>query len=303
MRRRHFLTLCAGSLAAISGCQFRDRSASTDEGRPRSADTVGETPSNAAGNASGGTAATATGSGTRRGADASITVASLRPDALIHYTDVVGIDGSDRSQYLFLDVSVTAGDPPPRAAFRLRFDGSAASPLFPDRQLWRFLQGSVDPYDGESGAGRMAFELPDPVGADDLTVTWPGDERRLTDETLPPAIRRRLAVPSPSLSLDASIPGEVATSTDPTLSFTATNEGDVPTYFVAGVNRRGPEISYAPIIGVSEPVPPGGTETVEITDSISLGRREQGTGDGEPNMTYVVKWAGDTVRRDVRLTA
>ena len=213
--------------------------------------------------------------------------------------DSIGVRDADGKQYCYLRLEVSAGTAPARDDLAFRFDSEEYGPFEDDRhRLWRAREEENDRYDAERGAAWLLFSLPDSGDASDAALTWADGEWRPGER-----LRRRLASPPPPLSLSWSVPETVPAGSEPTIDFEATNDGDLPARFVAGLNRIGPRVAYAPILALSRRIPPGETVAWEVTDSYDVGSpgTEQ-AGDDEPDMTYSLDWTGETRKRDVRVS-
>lgn len=228
----------------------------------------------------------------------SVSLGSLQPGVLILRTDAIGV--RDRAgQYLYLDVSIEEGDPPAKDEFAFQFGGDSYAP-FTERTpvLWRDYNHD-GAYSKDRGEGWLLFELPATGDAADAGLTWGfGNEEWRPDGT----VRERLAAFPPEFSASVSVPEAVPEGEKPTVSITATNEGDVPGHFVAGLNRSGPRVAIRPVKAASFRVPAGESKTWEHTDDTVSYRSSEEFGDGEADMTYRVNLNGTDRSRDVRIT-
>jgi hypothetical protein len=87
----------------------------------------------------------------------------------------------------------------------------------------------------------------------------------------------------------------------PDVSVTARNDGDLPTVFVAALNREGGGVAYAPIDHASIRVPPGESITWEPEDTMLRTAPSEAVGDDQPDMTYHLRYVGGHRRREVRV--
>lgn len=300
MRRRTFLRSLTGVPAAgLAGCLGSD-----GDSDPAGGDTTtGGTPSNGGTPADDGspttepaTDPTSTPTATPAGA-VSVTVDALQPALVVRNTpDSIGVSGSE---FQYLSLSVEAADPAPALdefAFRLAGEHEPLRPEDVTMGLWRIERAGGTLYGSGEGSGLVLFELPESTGDPDPALTWPGGEWRPGE-----GIHERLAMSDPPMSVEFEAPATIEPGDDPTLSITATNEGEVPGRFLAGLNRVGPNVAYTPVQRVSFPVPAGGSETRDLTDtSVSHRGGVDATGDGQTDMTYHLDWTGERVSRSIR---
>ncbi|PSQ18787.1 hypothetical protein BRD00_04320 [Halobacteriales archaeon QS_8_69_26] len=299
MRRRALLRSLAGLPAAgLAGCLGSDG----DAGRTPTGTTPGGDPATeppATDPPASPTDPPATPTATPAGS-VSVAVESLQPGVVALTTpDSIGVDGTGY-QYLFL--AVEASDPAPEpGAFAFRMEGEH-DPVGPDevpRDWWRIRRTDGTLYDAESRSGLVAFELPNAAGdGADPVLSWPGGEWR-PDETL----RERLTTFDPPMSVEFGV-RETDGGDHPTLSVTATNAGDVPGRFLAGLNREGSSVAYRPVQRVSFTVPAGESETVDVTDEtldVGAGARVEAAGDGESSATYHLDWKRDRTSLSIRV--
>ncbi|MXR43084.1 hypothetical protein GRX01_17280 [Halobaculum sp. WSA2] len=284
MRRRHLLALCGATVGGLAGC-------TGDSERPSS---NGSEISN-----------TQTGTPTQTPTEAvdsshlSVELDALQP-AIVKLATADSLGINDRGQFLFLELSVTTGEPPARSDLVFRFDGEEFGPSEARgaRDLYRLYDDKEHRYDAETGNGWVLFNLPESRDTTDISLHWPGGEWQ-PDSTL----QARLTAPEPTLTVEWSVPETVSAGIEPEITFTITNNSDQQTRFVAGLNRTGGGIDYAPVAAISRPIP--GEETVEwsLTDTFEV--RSPGddeTGDDEPDMTYRMLWPGEGREQQVRIT-
>ncbi|WP_115864006.1 hypothetical protein [Halorussus litoreus] len=301
MRRRQLLALSGSLLAGSAGCLSASAPEATD---PESTDTTStESHRTTERSTTAETTSTETTS-TVEYADLAVELDALQPGLVTMNTpDSIGVSGRDQ-RYLLVDVSTgEGGEAPARDEFAFEFDGATHRPEPMDEpwRVWRFYDDEDALYDRGSG-GLLVFEFPEAEKGDfdsvpEFPLTWPGGEWQ-PDETL----RRRLSAPEPPLSVSLDVPETLATHESPTVSVTVENEGDLPGRFVAGLNRIGPRVAYAPVARVSMLVPAGESETWEFTDdSLMAGDySDERIGDDESDMTYHLDWADGDVRKGIR---
>jgi hypothetical protein len=280
MRRRRFLAAAGLATVPLAGCPSRSEPAD-------------------------GTA-TPTASPTTTSPAPELSVAaeldSLQPAVVTLYVDSIDVDAEPGRQYLFLEVTVDAGDPPRREDLRVRFDGDRHDPASVDR-LWRAYSEDDGRYDSERGEGWILFDLPASGDASGVALgdastgaEWPITGQASTN------FDGRLASPTPPLSVELAGPAQVGLGTQPTVTLTVTNEGDRDGTFVGGLNRVGPAVPYAPVEAIRRVVPPGEPTTVEVTDEMRLEHpSDDELGDGTPDVTYRLQWTGERRSQDVRL--
>jgi hypothetical protein len=276
MRRRALLAGCAATLGGLAGClsNTRDDTATAPEQSETATPTRTSTPT--------------------PGVDVSLL--SLQPAVVEFGTDSVYLS-DDASQYLFVTLDVEQGDPPAADEFTFSFDGIETAPLEPQKSYWNDYNPGETRYSRETGRGRLVFDLPATGDASAAALRWPGGEW-----TPGAALRERLAAPAPPLSLEWSVAETAEVQSTPTLTLTVTNDGGLPGRFVAGLNRTGPSVAYAPITSVSRRVLSGETVTFELTERFGL--RNPGAddvGDDDPDLTYIIDSVAGERRAEVRL--
>jgi len=264
MKRRTLLaTAGATAAAAAAGCL-------SDAGGGEPTDTTTDEP----------TDRTTTHTGTTTGTtDASVSLdAYQRGVVVLDSPDSIGVREGD-SAFLYLSVESDAENPPAYDEFEFDFDGKTYPPESPDDyQLWRERQTPAY----ENGSGWLLFSLPESGDADDARLSWPGGEWQAGE-----SLRAMLAAPLPDLSVEYDFPETVVQGESPDLSITVENEGDVDARYVAGLNRSGPRVAYAPIEAISMRVPAGETKEWTLTDDYGMGGvRDERVDDGDPDMTY-----------------
>lgn len=285
MRRRTLLGLTGAIGASLAGCFSESGTPGTDRATTTASDDDTDTP-------------TTDVPPTTPETDVNVTVDALQPGVVTRNTpDSIAVT-HDEGQYLLLSVGVESGTPPARDEFLFDFAGGSFPPFEPDPPLWVERQDGESGYDAETGSGRLVFELPETGDAGDAALTWPGGEWRPDD-----ALRDRLAAPLPDLTVDVAAPDAIRVGDQPTITLTIANEGDRPGRFVAGLNRVGPLIAYAPVHRFSEPAPAGETITVEHTGSIPWRHYERREDGEDVTVTYHVAGVGFRRSRDIRVTS
>jgi len=244
MRRRTMLALAGTAAAGLAGCLS------------------GSDP---------GTATDDPGTDTAPNTDAAEYDVTASVDAL--QPGVVTADSADSigvtmtaGQYLYADVAAESDERPAREEFAFAFDGAEYEPMEfePAGQgdPYRLYQGNRG-YSPEAGEGWLLFDLPGTGDAADAKLTWPGGE--LVAEA---SLRERLGAPHPDLSATVTFPETLEQWESPEITVEVTNEGDVAGRYVAGLNRIGPMVAYAPVNAFSVLVPAGETVTETYADSL-----------------------------------
>jgi len=297
MRRRDLLGTLAGLPAAgLAGCLGSDSGGGgeTTTGTPPGGDTTTEPTTTLSTTEPPTATPTATPAGS-----VSVAVDALQPGVVaLNTADSIGVTGTG-FQYLFLAVEAESPAPEPSEfAFRLEDDHDPTGSDDLPRRWWLIRRTDETLYDADRRAGLVVFELPNAASDADPALTWPGGEWRPDGR-----LRERLVTFDPPMSVELDGSETLEPGEEPTLSVTATNEGDVPGRFLAGLNRVGPSVAYTPVQRVSFPVGAGATETVTVTDdSIDVGGgvRDEDVGDAEDDATYHLDWTGDRVSLSLR---
>ena len=292
MRRRHLLALCGAGLTGLAGCT------SGQSAEPTSP------PDDAPGDGGGGSdedGTTPTPDSSTPGGSLDASVLALQP-ALVHLAtpDSLGVSSDADTQYLFLSLSVTGGEPPARSDLAFRFDGEHYDPIEADgpTDLWRLYDDEGGRYDTDSGEGWVCFPLPATGAPEGAGLTW-------SDNVWVPSpdVRERLAAESPPLSVSWSTPDSVEAGASPAVEVSVTNGGDRDGRFVGALNRSGPRVAYTPVASVSRLVPAGGTETW-TPGTHALGEPgEWSETDGPTEATYHLHWPGDRSQRTVEVAS
>lgn len=231
-------------------------------------------------------------------ASVSVELERLQPAVLVMGIDSVGVR-SEGSQYLYYRVDVTDGDPPERTAFGFRYGGQVVSPgldLGDGPTLWRDSE-TDDRYTAERGEGWLVFELPADQAATHAALALGNEEWPVGD-----AVRERLEAPAPELDLDWDVPEEQPAG-ESTLGFTVTNDSDLDTWFVGGLNAIEIRAAHSPVAGVRREVPAGETVSWEVTHDNGREPDDDSVGDGEPDGTYALDWAQGDLDQEVYFVA
>lgn len=293
MRRRSVLTATGSTLLALAGCLGSGEApaTSTPQGTTDRTPETTDPPESS----------TPTPEPTTRTPAVPLAVsvdAVQRGTVWLDSPDSTTVRGAADERALFLDVSrpesVSPADAPARDEFGLRFDGREYRPIRVDGTFGLWRARTDTPY--AEGSGLLLFDLPDSGDAAEAALTWPGGEW-----PLPEATRKRLAAPVPPLSVDVSVPETVPLHESVPLSFEVTNQGEVATTFVAAIDRAGPYVAHYPATQLRFTVGPGETVTETVDDDFMEPPREEEVGDGDPDATYYVAWAGGDTERRVRV--
>jgi hypothetical protein len=297
MRRRDLLALTGSLAAGLAGCLSTFGAGTPTGSGTRTDDQSETTPSDQT--------TTESESTTTGAADASVSVRTdaLQPGVVTMTTpDSIGV-GRSSGQYLFLDVTASGDVLPDREDFSFQFAGTTHRPVPVDdsKRLWRAYGEENWQYD-QSGEGFLLFRLPASVenattDAVEAALTRPGGEWT-PDES----VRRRLVTLHPPLSVSFEVSETPSVSEPPTVEVSVRNDGEVPGRFVAGVNRSGPRVAHRPVEHLSFLVPAGETKTWALADDSVDSRNydDEKVGDGDPDMTYHLSWADDSLEREVR---
>lgn len=290
MNRRALLQSTAAAIAlAASGCSDRLAGDSDGSGTEPNGTTASPTESNDSGTTT----------------TLAVQPERLQPGVVVLAIDSLGVVGDDL-QFLYLSVEATAdgggsraGDPPERSDLAFRFDGETYAPGRSEAgndqvQLYRASGSDTGRYDAESGSGWVLFELPATGDASDAALTW---ETTVWEPS--PALRSRLAKPSPSLSLDWSVPATPTPGETP-MEFSVTNESDRDGRFVAGLDESGIRTARSPVEAFSRRVPAGETVRWETVHENGVTADSDAVDDGESDGTYVLSWTGGRRERTVR---
>ncbi|MFB6269750.1 MAG: hypothetical protein ABEH83_07390 [Halobacterium sp.] len=245
MRRRALLASGSALLgSALAGCvgESGDGDGTTDAATTTSTETTAAT--------------TQTVQTTQFDVTLDVAMERHQPGVAVMGIDSVGVSSAGK-QYLFYRVTVTDGDPPARTDFGFRYGGQVYAPgVETAGMLWR-AQETDDRYTADRGAGWLVFELPAQRPARHAAFALGSEEWPVSD-----AVRKRLSAPEPPLSVDWGLTDEQPADAV-RLAFTVTNEGDLDTRFVAGLNGILIEAAHAPVTAFNREVPAG--ETVSWT--------------------------------------
>lgn len=220
----------------------------------------------------------------------------LQPSVVLLGIDSIGASGADQ-QYLFYEVEVTDGEPPERLDFGFRYGGDIFSPgVDTGGQLWRASE-TEDRYTAERGSGWLVFELPPQRSASHAALSLGGDEWPVGD-----AVRERLEAPAPELTLEWNVDEEQTPGETP-MTFTVTNNGNLDTRFVAGLNETGIRTAYSPIEAFTRLIPAGETVTWETTHENGVSPDSDTLDGSGTDGTYTLDWTGGHLERDVRFVS
>jgi hypothetical protein len=288
MRRRTLLATAGAGLAGLAGCLTTGGPGSADGTTPAGDDPT-STPD---GKATPTDEPTATDEPTTT-ADVSVRSARLQYGVVVpHSPDSIGLSNSGMP-YLIAQVAVD-GDRP-RSDFTLAIGDERYDPARLDR-YYRTDWGEYGWYERGRPGGLLLFDLStaDPDG--DATLTWPGGEYSVTE-----GIGPRLAAGPPEFSASLSVPETHEGLDAPPVGIEVTNDDDVPRRFLGALNRTGPLIAYAPVARLSELVPPGESVALTVSDDWAGRPDDEGIGDGDPDVTYRLDYAGGEDQARIRL--
>lgn len=275
MKRREFLSLTGGGIAALTGC-IGDRRPGAGTTSPTDGRTVTPTTTTAS-----------------RKIEVTVESAHLQygfvtpgsPDS------ITLMNGP--TQYLV--ASVHADGSLARDEFALRIGTETYEPTV-DQRLYRVVWGDDQWYSQDDRHGLLLFTLlPDPSGTPRLT--WPTGDEPLAD---------RLRIPvggsPPPFSASLDLPETYDGSEAPPVRVDVRNEGERRGRFLGALNRVGPRIAYTPVDRVSRVVPAGTTDTITVNDSWSGMPNEEDVGDDEPDVRYFLDYAGGEDSAEIQLS-
>lgn len=244
MNRRRLLAALAA--APVAGCL--GRSDPDDGTTPTTTDTTARTTSTTT---------------TTPAPDASVHGVTVTPELVaMNSPDSTATAGDRDEQFVVAAVSAAESPRPDRTEFALDVDGETRAPTTDVGFGTRLWERGM-PY-GEERDGWLAFRLPKPLDADDVTLSWPAGEHALSADALarlnrPPTTFevREFAVP------DSAAPGDTVTAT-----LTVANVGDADGTFVGALDRVGPMVAHAPAAAISLDAAAGATATWEYTHAL-----------------------------------
>lgn len=279
--RRDVLRLAGGSLPFLAGCV-----AGPPAGDAASPESATETSRRTA-----TTPATTAPTTTEPTADVRIREVTVTPSLVaLNSPDSIGTDGDRDDQFVVAGVGSRGRLPFDRAAFELATEETTYAPTAA-RQVTAYgmLWGHGDPYEPETG-GFLLFRVPNPLAADSVALRWPDGERSLSEDAL-----RRLRRPPTTFAVrEFAAPASVTTGSEATLTLTVENVGDADGTFVAGLNRTGPEIAYAPVEAV--PLDAAAGESATWTHSYTP---TVPAPDEDLSFDFVMHWRGGDERATV----
>lgn len=295
MDRRGFLSCCGVSFAGLAGCTA-----------PRDSRPTTETDSDARNFTESETQTT-----TLPDSDIRVEYSGLQAGVVTLFVDAYELVSDPGFQYLFLDVAVMSGRPPPPEAFGFRFDDEEYSPKteWNHLPLHRGEKSSRDYPDGtgegrytgeDDGSGWIVFQLPETGDASDARLTWPGGEWRPDED-----VRTRIGAPLPRLGIEAwTVPETVSPDTNPVFEFTVANEGNRPGHFVGAINGRGVSTNRVVTL-VSHRIPAAATESWQVTGGTGQIPPEDFLNESSKNevtIPYTLLWPGENISRTTRVT-
>jgi hypothetical protein len=204
--------------------------------------------------------------------------------------DSIGTFGDRDRQFVVAGVGARGRLPFDRAAFELATEETTYAPTTA-RQVTSYgmLWGHGDPYEPETG-GYLLFRVPNPLDADSVALRWPDGERSLSEDAL-----RRLRRPPTTFAVrEFAAPASVTTGSEVTLTLTVENVGDADGTFVAGLNRTGPEIAYAPVEAVSLDAAAGESTTWTHSYTPTVPAPDE-----DLSFDFVMHWCGGDERATV----
>lgn len=205
--------------------------------------------------------------------------------------DSIGVSNTD-TPYLVLSVRVNGALS--WEGFGLQMGEVSYTPSRLDR-LYRTSWGDDHWYELGRTQGLVLFEAPsNPTTR--LRVTWPGGEHPIDDD-----IVARLKTPTPQFSASLDVPSSHEHDTAPPVTIEVTNEEETVSRFLGALNRVGPRIAYAPVTRLSRLVPPGDTVAISVSDSWTGMPSADSIGDGKPDVTYHLDFAGGEDSGEIRL--
>jgi hypothetical protein len=217
----------------------------------------------------------------------SVSLGALQPTVISLNTDV--FVAANAGKYLYLTVS---HDPETLSAydeFRFRVDGTEYEPEATDH-AHSYISTHTDIGQYPEDPGWVLFSLPERADASDAALLWPGGEWRPNKQ-----VRTRLAAPIPQLAVEWDPPETVTAGTKPTIDFSVTNDGDLPSRFVAGLNRHVVGRStYMPIGLFSKVIPANETVSWTYTEPNPLNTPRMSSDVGEIDYRYRLVWGGET---------
>lgn len=207
-----------------------------------------------------------------------------QPGVLVMGVDSVGVR-SDGREYLYYRVDVTDGVPPERTDFGFRHGNRVVSPLYDlgsGATLYRLSETDDPYYSLEGGEGWLLFELQADRESRHAAFALGSEEWPVDDAT-----RQRLSQSEPPLTVDWGLSDEQPEDAA-RLAFSVTNEGDVATRFVAGLNGILIVGAHSPVAGFNREIPAG--ETVSWTYTHEGGDPYVASTEEESDSHYHLEW-------------
>ena len=181
-----------------------------------------------------------------------------------------------------------------RDQFGLRMGDVRSGPTRIDR-LYRTAWDDDRWYERGRDGGLVLFEAP-PGATEHLRLRWPGGERPVGEDVV-----ARLDAPAPGLSASLDVPGHHDGRTTPPVTVEVSNDGSTASRFLGALNRSGPQVASVPVARVSELVPAGERTTVTVADSWVGLPDDDRIGDGEPDVSYRLRFGGGEASAEIRL--
>lgn len=219
--------------------------------------------------------------------DAAVLPEVVAPDS----PDSVRTYGGRDEQFVGVELEVGSPDDHPPESFAVSAAGEEYE-TFATIGDWGG-PGFGDPYDpanrGEA-TGWLAARLPKPLGADAARLVWDGGEYGL-----PETVLEDLNRPPADWTVGFEAPESVAVGEELTLRLTVENVADVEGTFVAGLNRVGPRIAYAPETEVHLEVDAGETARWEYDYRVDPAVAEM----DDPFVRFLLRWRDGSPAREV----
>lgn len=256
MKRRRLLALCGSGLAGLSGCL------SQDSNPPSATETLTHPP-----------------------AEMDVSFSALQPTVIILYHDAYGAESTGK--HLYLTASNESDEPILYSDFRFRLDGTEYEPEDTENNHY-YVSPHTETRRHDQGSGWVMFALPERADASDAALLWPGGKWRPPEQ-----VRARLAAPLPELSVEWDPPETVTPDTEFTIDLSVTNDGAVPSRFVAGLDQQGVGVPYSGVGTFSRRIPANETVSWTFKDSaptVDLWPDSE----GETSVQYELHWSGTT---------
>ncbi|MFB6140469.1 MAG: hypothetical protein ABEJ26_08555 [Halosimplex sp.] len=292
-----------GGAAGLSGCLG---DASTDDepnggragdGSPTETPTPAQSPSGTVGSdrptgTTDGPTPTEASSGADLVREVAVAPGLVAPDS----PDSYGVYGDRGEQYVIavLDGRGTA-EPPAVDEFALVADGeSRAFTNEIGHGNWALFDYGEAYSPGDNKSGWLIANVPKPLDAESVSLTWPGGSHPLGDDALTELRRSPAAFAVRSFETpERADPGD-----DVTVTVSVENISGVDGTFVAALNRSGPLVASLPEAGIRLPVAAGETETWTFEHTV----RDESFTEDRP-MKFSLYWREDSRHRTVTVRA